>query len=283
MNPFQLVLKNMRQRALSTWLTLLSVMLGVALAISIIILRREAGNLFGQKDYGYEVIVGKKGSATQLVMNTVYHLDVSPGNIPYKMYEDMLNPAKFRPQVKIAVPYVVGDTYNGKYRIVGTSTKLFGYDEEGNALEPDRVLEYRPGKHYELESGKVFAPMKFEAVIGSDMAKLTDLRIGTQFRATHGMPRPDETPDIHPEIWTVVGILKPTHTANDRVVFIPYKSLYTIGEHAAGLKRTGISTTACLPRRPLLTRMTSPCTCSIPTRRSSSSCRRRCGKSRRFW
>src|ERR1700683_3075425 len=87
MNLFQLVLKQMRQRALGTWLTLLSVTLGVALAIAIMILRREAGNLFGQKDYGYEVIIGKKGSSTQLVMNTVYHLDQSPGTIPYSLYQ----------------------------------------------------------------------------------------------------------------------------------------------------------------------------------------------------
>ncbi len=43
MNLFQLVLKQMRQRSLSTWLTLLSVLLGVALAVAIMILRREAG------------------------------------------------------------------------------------------------------------------------------------------------------------------------------------------------------------------------------------------------
>ena len=38
MNIFQLVLKQMRQRSLSTWLTTLSVLLGVALAVSIMIL-----------------------------------------------------------------------------------------------------------------------------------------------------------------------------------------------------------------------------------------------------
>jgi putative ABC transport system permease protein len=236
MNPFQLVLKNMRQRALSTWLTLLSVTLGVALATAIMILRSQAGALFGQTDYGYEVIVGKAGSGTQLVLNTVYHLDKSPGNIPYSLYLDMLSPMRYRSDVKIAVPYVVGDTYKGKYRIVGTSPKLFGVDDEGKPLEPDRVLEYRPGKKYELEGGHVFGAQKFEAVIGSDLAKLTDLHIGSTFQATHGMPLPTETPDIHPEVWTVVGILKPTHTANDRVVFIPFKSLYTIAEHAAGEK-----------------------------------------------
>jgi len=236
MNPFQLVLKNMRQRALSSWLTLLSVTLGVALATSIIILRGQAGALFGQTDYGYEVIIGKAGSGTQLVLNTVYHMDKSPGNIPYSLYRDMLNPLKFGRQVRIAVPYVVGDTYQGKFRIVGTSPKLFGVDDDGHPLDPEKVMEYRPGKRYELESGDVFGPEKFEAVIGSDLAKLTSLRIGSTFQATHGMPRPGETPDIHPEVWTVVGILKQTHTANDRVVFIPYKSLYTIAEHAVGLK-----------------------------------------------
>jgi putative ABC transport system permease protein len=236
MNLFQLVLKQMRQRALGTWLTLLSVMLGVALAVAIMILRREAGNLFGQKEYGYDVIVGKRGSGTQLVMNTVYHLDQSPGNLPYSIYEQMLHSPQFVPLVRIAVPYVVGDTYQGKYRIVGTEPKLFGFDDEGKPIAPEKVLEYQPDKRYALAEGKVFAANKFEAVIGSDLAKLTDLKIGSTFRATHGMPRPDETPDIHPEVWTVVGILKPTHTANDRVVFIPIKSLYTIGEHSVGLK-----------------------------------------------
>ena len=45
MNLFELVAKQMRQRALSTWLTLLSVMLGVALVVAILILRREGQSL----------------------------------------------------------------------------------------------------------------------------------------------------------------------------------------------------------------------------------------------
>jgi putative ABC transport system permease protein len=233
MNLFQLVFKQMRQRALGTWLTLLSVTLGVALAIAIMILRREAGNLFGQKDYGYDIIIGKKGSTTQLVMNTVYQIDRSAGNIPYSMFEDMKR--KYRTEVRIAVPYVVGDSYEGIYRIVGTTPDLFGYDADGQPLDPAKVLEYRPDRRYELAEGHDFAPEKFEAVIGSDLAKLTNLKIGVTFRATHGFPNPNETPDIHKTVWTVVGVLKPTHTAADRVVFIPFESLFTIGEHTIGM------------------------------------------------
>ena len=143
MNIFQLVLKQMRQRALGTWLTLLSVTLGVALAITILILYREAGNLFGQTSYGFDVLIGKKGSDTQLVMNTVYQLDKSPGNLPFSFYQDLLHKRQYRQYVKLAVPYVVGDSYQGKYRIVGTTPDLFGFGDDGQPLPADKVMGYR--------------------------------------------------------------------------------------------------------------------------------------------
>jgi putative ABC transport system permease protein len=234
MNPFQLVIKQMRQRALSTWLTLLSVLLGVGLAVAILILRREGAAIFGQTDYGYDVLIGAKGSPLQLVLNTVYHLDKSPGNIPYTLYQQMVQNPTFRSYVRIAVPFAVGDSYQGM-PIMGTSTRLFGVDDEGKPIDADHVLEYRPGKRYEIADGKVFAPDKMEAVIGSEVAQKSHLKIGDQFQATHGMPTPGQKPDVHKPKWTVVGVMKPTHTAADRVLYIPLISFYTIAEHDVGL------------------------------------------------
>jgi putative ABC transport system permease protein len=236
MNLFQLVTKNMRQRSLSTWLTLFSVTLGVGLAIAIIVMGRETDALFGQKNFGYDVLVGKKGSKLQLTLNTIYHMDVSPGNIPFEAYS-RLTSGDLHKYVKLAVPTVVGDTYQGKYRIVGTLPSLFGVsDEDSNkALPPDQVMEYKPDQRYEIDQGRVFALNKLEAVIGSDIAKITDLRLGSIFQATHGMPQPGEVPDIHAEKWKVVGILKPTHTSADKVVYIALNSFYTIAEHGVGL------------------------------------------------
>jgi len=253
MNLFQLVTKQMRQRSLSTWLTLLSVLLGVGLAVAIMILRREGQNLFAQTDFGYDILIGPpKGSPLQLTLNTVYHMDVSPGVIPYSIYEDMARKAPalpghpdYRPYVRWAVPFMVGDSFRGR-RIIGTSPAMFGVDDNGAPTA--HQFEYRRGESYQLAEGRVFAPRKFEAVIGSDAAKSLHLHLyddklspeenqktGGAFRATHGMPSANETPDIHKPHWKIVGILKPTHTANDRVLFVPFISLYAIAEHEEGM------------------------------------------------
>ena len=233
MNLFELVLKQMRQRALSTWLTMLSVTLGVALAVAIMLVQRGGRALFGQTDYGYDVLVGAKGSPLQLVLNTTYHLDRSPGNIPYSLYEQLNQPR--HPQVRLAVPFAVGDTFKGQ-RIVGTTLKLFGIADNGQPME--RPFEYRPGRKFAIADGqgRLFHPAKFEAVIGSDIPRLTGLKLGDKFQASHGMPTPGQAEDVHDEKWEVVGVLEPTRTANDRVIFIPLTSFYTIEEHEDALE-----------------------------------------------
>lgn len=235
MNLLQLVMKQMRQRSLSTALTLLSVSLGVALAVAILLARRDSAKLFGQTDYGFDVLVGAKGSPLQLVMNTVYHIDRSPGNIPYALYEQFLESPTYRPAVRIAIPTAVGDSYRGQ-RIVGTIPQMFGFAEDGvERIPPERTLEYRPGRRYELAQGRMFHGRKFEAVIGADIQRLTGLKIGDTFQATHGLPPPGQEPDIHGETWTVVGVLAPTRTAADRVLFIPLPSFYAMSGHDVAL------------------------------------------------
>ena len=236
MSFFQLVIKQMRQRALSTWLTLLSVLLGVGLATAVLILYRGGGALFGQTEFGYDILIGPpKGAPLQLVMNTVYQVDQSPGVVSWAVYEDLL---RNRAAVRVAVPYAMGDSYEG-HRIVGTLPKLFGVGEDGQPLPPERVLEYKVGKRYQLAQGRAFHPEKFEAVVGADVPQRTGLKLGDKFRATHGLPQPGEVAAAdheHEADWTVVGVLAPTRTAADRVIFIPMISFFAIGEHGEALE-----------------------------------------------
>ena len=69
---------------------------------------------------GFDAVLGARGSQLQLVLNTVFHLETSPGNIPYSMYTAI----SADPGVELAIPYAVGDNYEG-YRVVGTIPDLF--------------------------------------------------------------------------------------------------------------------------------------------------------------
>ena len=147
---------------------------------------------------------------------------------------------------------MVGDSYMGR-RIVGTSPQMFGFDDEGKPVEGMK-FQYRRDQSYELAEGRTFGLKKFEAVVGSDTADMLGMKLydpnltpeqnidqRRAFRATHGFPGPNDKPDIHKPVWKVVGILKPTHTANDRVLFIPFISLYAIAEHEKGMIKQALN------------------------------------------
>lgn len=126
MNTFSLILKNMRQRALSSILTMLSVALGVALAIAVIIVHREGDKLFVQSDFGYHLIVGPKGDELRLVLNTAYGLGTAQSAINYSVYDDLFR--NQRQHVRSAIPFLVGDTWQGK-RIIATSNRIVNSPE----------------------------------------------------------------------------------------------------------------------------------------------------------
>ena len=254
MNLFKIVMKNMRQRALATWLTGASVALGVALAVAILLIKQGVQQRFEQGTLGYEMVVGAKGSPLQLVLNTVYNLDISPGNVSWKLFEQLRNDRR----VKLAVPFSVGDNYHG-FRIVGTTDAFF------------KDFEFEPGRKPELASGRIFTfseaalrsafqeaeerarerearergeevkpaaeqpaehkDRPFEAVIGSTVARETGLQIGQTFIAAHGVQPSAEAKEHTENPWTVVGILAPTQTAVDRAIYINLDSFYHIEGH----------------------------------------------------
>lgn len=222
MSLTRIVLKNVAERKLSSALTTLSIALGVAVVIAILGIKRQSRDGFNQSAFGYELIVGPKGSALQLVLNTVYHLDTSPGNVPYEVYKSLRSDRR----VRAAYPIAVGDHYRG-FRIVA-ATDRFLTDFE---IQPGRkfVIEGRPYVYSEerlekaMSGHHVHGP--FEAVIGAIVARKTGLRAGSTFEASHGEA------STHEEKWTVVGILRETGTPADRAIFINLESFFAIREH----------------------------------------------------
>ncbi len=222
MNFLTIAWRNMADRRLASFLTGLSMALGVASVVCVIVIHRIAVDQFEQDAGGYHFIVGGTGGRLQLVMSTVYHLDRGLYPIEYRHYRAFTD-GKYAPYVEAAIPYCLGDSYSHegtKFRVVGTTPELF------------EKLEYRRDKHYEFAAGRNFKRENFfEGVLGSAVARQTGLKVGDFFNATHGLS--DDPADIHDEnSFKVVGILAPTGTANDRAIFINMEGFYLLEGHA---------------------------------------------------
>lgn len=213
-----IVRRSLRQHALSTLVTIVSVALATGLVMSVFCVRDQAHDAFTGGTVGFDAVLGARGSPLQLVLNTVFQLETSPGNISWAMYQAV----KKDPRVKLAVPYAVGDNLRG-FRIVGTTAEIF------------TEFEYQEGKKFTPASGRIFNEPKAgpddkrEGVLGSYAAQKLGLKVGDTFKPFHGLYF-DETTQ-HEEEFTVVGVLAPTNTPNDRVVWIPIDWVYRMKGH----------------------------------------------------
>lgn len=216
MSLFKIAWRSIQQRALSSSLTALSMALGVSLVIAVLVIHSVVSRSFSMGAEGYELIVGAKGSKLQLVLNTVYHLSTPVENVPWDYYKEFKAGGRFAKQIKFAIPYCLGDNYEG-YRIVGTIPELF-------------ETEYGPGATYKFEQGRnIKQEHFFEAVVGYLVAQRTGLKVGDEFNPTHGVTEGK----LHKEsAFKVVGVLGPTGTPNDRAVFVNMEGFYLLDGHA---------------------------------------------------
>lgn len=216
MNLFSIVLRSLRQHALSTTITAVSVALAGGLLMSVWVVRTESKKTFTQINGGFDAVLGPRSSKLQLVLNSVFHLESSPGLLAPADVADI----RKHPLVQAAIPISVGDNYRG-YRIVGTETNLL------------TDIEYTKGQRYRLAAGRVFDPGLREAVVGSFAAQKLGLKVGDTFQPYHGLTFDPKSQ--HQEIYVVVGVLEPSNTPADRVLWIPLAGVQMMGGHDPAL------------------------------------------------
>ena len=234
MSLWKIAWRSIQQRSLSSFLTGLSIALGTALVIIVLVVYGVVAQSFREAAQGYHLILGAKGGKLQLTLNTVFHLSQPIENVPYSFFKEFTEykdangkptRGKYASAVEVAVPYCLGDSYQ-EFRVVGTTPDLF------DKLSYGSFADGRP-KFYEFSSGKNFTVDDFRgAVIGAVAAKKTGLKVGDRFPITHGLAE-DEDAHVHEEdAFHVVGILDPTGTPNDRAVFVNMEGFYLIADHA---------------------------------------------------
>lgn len=207
MSIFRLVAKSLRQHLFSSVITALSIALAGGLLMSVWTLSEQGQKTFTSVTSGFDAVLGARGSQLQLTLNSLFHLEQSPGNLPLADWQQIQK----RPDIERAVPIAVGDNYKG-WRIVGTTPDMFATG-----------FKVQPG-------GRMFDPTLREAVVGSFAAQRLNLRVGDEFHPSHGINFSDQSEDHH-EDYVVVGVLEPSNTPADRVIWIPLEGLQLMSGH----------------------------------------------------
>ena len=112
-------------------LVTVSVSVSVLILLGVQQLREDAKRSFSNAVSGVDLIVGPRGSATELMLYSVFQIGRPSKNMGIRGYEDI----KLMPQVRWAIPIQLGDTYKG-YPVLGTTPTLFAeFKSQGRGLE----------------------------------------------------------------------------------------------------------------------------------------------------
>ena len=198
--------KNIWFKPLNTVLSLVLLTASVAIISLLILLQNQFEKQFTSTIEGVDMVLGAPGSPLQLILSSVYHIDAPTGNINFKEAKTWMQ----HPMVKTAIPMAFGDSYKG-YKILGTT--------------PEYLKKYNVG----LQSGKMFET-NFEVVLGHEIARNLDMKLGDTFFGTHGDA---EEGHVHEEFsYKVAGITEPTGQITDQLIYCTIPSVWAVHDHS---------------------------------------------------
>ena len=212
MKMLALAWKNIFNRPLNSALTIFVFSSSIIVIILLSLVQHQLSEKFENSRRHVHMVVGAPGSKTQLILSSIYHMGAPTGNVKIKDVTFLLNNKDIS-----AIPLALGDHYahpvekgeEQNRRIVGTDTSYL-------SLYNAKIAE-----------GKIFEN-DMEVTIGQEVAQL-GLKIGDTFKGVHGLgEEKEEDAHVHEQIYTVVGILKPTNTVLDQLILCNVQSVWAV-------------------------------------------------------
>ncbi len=192
---------SLKSRWLNCMLSVFLTAFGVAMAILITQFSNNIQNRLTNDGRGIDIVIGAKGSPLQIVLSSIYHVDIPTGNVPLNTVGKFIN----HPQVKLAIPLALGDSWRGN-RIVGTTKEYLDHYE----------AEIANGRYWESE---------YEVVVGS----LVNLKINAEFVGSHGLYDGGKEHQEHK--YKVVGVMHPTGSVLDSLILTDLNSVLEMHDH----------------------------------------------------
>ncbi len=204
---FSLAWKSLMARRATAVLTLIAVALSVALYVGVERMRTAAHDSFLSTVSGVDAIVGGRTGPINLLLFSIFRLGDATTPVSWESYEAIAA----RPDVSWAVPISLGDSHKG-YRVLGTTPEYFTH------------FGYGERQQLELTQGQVFDPHGLETVLGAEVARKLDYKLGDEIVLSHGL---GEVSFLNHDAFKfrVTGILAPTGTPVDQTVHIGLEGL----------------------------------------------------------
>ena len=204
MNLLKISTSNLKDKPLTSFLSILLMSLGIAIISLLLLAGKQIEEKFTRNVAGIDMVIGAKGSPLQLILSSIYQIDAPTGNISM----EEANRLTHSPLVKSVIPLSMGDSYQG-YRIVGSDQRYLAHFEA------------------QFAEGKTFT-QAMEIVLGAKVAKNLGLKLGDSFASQHGF---NEEGEAHKEKkFKVVGVLKTTNSVLDQIMITPLASVWAVHE-----------------------------------------------------
>ncbi len=200
MNVFTIALAYVRSRPLHTCLNLTLLALGIAAITLLMLFTEQLEGQMTRNAEGIDMVVGAKGSPTQLILSGIYHLDVPTGNIRLADADALAA----NPMVKETFPLALGDSFRS-FRIVGTN---HDYPRHYKVVIAVGTLWENP----------------LEVTLGALVARDLGLTVGDRFIASHGFADGGSAHAQNP--YLVTGIFAPSGTVVDRLILTSVQSVW---------------------------------------------------------
>ncbi len=210
MNDISIVVKSLRSRRLSTIITAASVAVATALLLTMLSLRTASFEAFQRGTGTTHLLVSADSSPLTAVLNGVFYANAPSNPIAWKKFQDIKNAFPY----DWVVPTQQGDSFRG-FPVAAVGTEFF------TRFEPVR------GEPWKLVAGQ-FPSKLFEVCLGSTVAADTGLGIGQKIVLTHGTGASRDSHEHDEFPFVIVGILQPSGSAHDRVVFTDLESSWIL-------------------------------------------------------
>ena len=201
--------KYIKFHRLKTFILISCITIIAALPLALEVLLNESERQLALRADSSPLLVGAKGSALDLVMNSLYFGDEVPETITMAAAEQVMDSGLAAP-IPLYIRFKARD-----FPIVGTS------------------LDYFDFRRLELARGEMFT-MIGQCVIGAEIAEQLQLSPGD-----HIVSSPETLFDIagvYPLKMKISGILSPNHSADDLAVFVDIHTAWVIGGLGHGHK-----------------------------------------------